>query len=161
GVGNPMTSLAAALARPDADVVVIATPPHTHAPLALQAIAAGKHVVCEKPFTRDKDQALELQRAAERAGVLNFFGAEFRWGTVHPLAARAVAEGVIGTARLAAFIMQLPMLAGPDDEVPGWFSDARQGGGWLGAYAPHVIDQVHVTLGEFDGVSAALPVASE
>jgi len=161
GVANPTTSLADALARPDADVVVIATPPHTHAPLALAAIAAGKHVVCEKPFTCDQDQALELQRAAERAGVVNLFGAEFRWGTAQALAASAVAAGVIGTPRLAAFMLQMPMLAGPDDEVPGWFSDAGQGGGWLGAYGPHVIDQVRVTLGEFEGVSAALPVASE
>ena len=160
GVVNPMTSLAGALALPNADVVVIATPPHTHAPLALEAIAAKKHVVCEKPFTRDKDEALELQRAAERAGVVNMLGTEFRWGTVQALAARAIAEGVIGTARLATFIMQLPMLASLDAEVPDWFSDAGQGGGWLGAYAPHVIDQVRFTLGEFDGVSAALPLAS-
>src|SRR5260370_42321743 len=53
GVVNPMTSLADALALPTADIVVIATPPHTHATLALQAIAAKKDVVCEKPCTRD------------------------------------------------------------------------------------------------------------
>src|SRR5262249_11099096 len=142
GVASPMTSLADALARPDADVVVIATPPHTHAPLALQAIAANKHVVCEKPFTQDMREARELQHAAERAGVLNMLGTEFRWGTVQALAARAITAGAIGTPRLATFIMQLPQLAAPDAEVPDWFSDAGQGGGWLGAYAPHVIDQI-------------------
>jgi predicted dehydrogenase len=160
GVANPMTSLADALARPDADVVVIATPPHTHAPLAHQAIAAGKHVVCEKPFTLNKGEAQQLQQAAESAGVVNILGTEFRWGTVQALAARAITGGVIGTPRLATFIMQLPMLAGPDAQAPDWFSDAGQGGGWLGAYAPHVIDQIRCTLGEFDGVSAALPVVS-
>src|SRR5215469_8689691 len=117
GVANPMTSLADALARPDADVVVIATPPHTHAPLTLQAIAAGKHVVCEKPFTLDKVEAQELQQAAERAGVVNMLGTEFRWGTVQALAARAITEGTIGTPRLATFIMHLPQLAGPDAEA--------------------------------------------
>jgi predicted dehydrogenase len=160
GIANPMTSLADALARPDADVVVIATPPHTHAPLALQAIAAKKHVVCEKPFTLNKGEAQELQAAAERQGVVHMLGTEFRWGTVQALAARAISEGVIGTPRLATFIMQLPMLAGPHAEAPDWFSDASQGGGWLGAYAPHVIDQIRFTLGEFDGLSAALPVVS-
>jgi predicted dehydrogenase len=160
GVAKPMTSLADALALPDADVVVIATPPHTHAPLTLQAIAANKHVVCEKPFTLNLAEAQQLQQAAERAGVLNMLGTEFRWGTVQALAARAITEGAIGTPRLATFIMQLPLLAGPDAEAPDWFSDASQGGGWLGAYAPHVIDQIRVTLGEFDGVSAALPVVS-
>jgi predicted dehydrogenase len=160
GVATPMTSLADALARPDADVVVIATPPPTHAPLALAAIAAKKHVVCEKPFTLDKGEAQELQQAAERAGVVNMLGTEFRWGTEQALAARAIAEGAIGIPRLATFIMQLPMLAGPDAQAPDWFGDAGQGGGWLGAYAPHVIDQIRCTLGEFDGLSAALPVAS-
>jgi predicted dehydrogenase len=160
GIANPMTSLAGALALPDADVVVIATPPNTHAPLVLEAVAAKKHVVCEKPFARDKNEALELQQAAERAGVVNLLHSGFRWGTVQVLAARAIAEGMIGTPRLATFIMHVPVLAGPGVEVVDWFKDAGQGGGWLGGYAPHVIDQIRFTLGEFDGVSAALPIAS-
>lgn len=160
GIARSLTSLADALALPGADVVVIATPPASHAPLALAAVAAGKHVVCEKPFTRNRDEALEVQQAAERAGVVNLLGTEFRWGTAQALAARAIAAGVIGTPRLAAFILQMPVLAGPGARVPGWFSDAAQGGGWLGAYAPHVIDQVRFTLGEFEGVSGALPHAA-
>ena len=111
GVANPMTSLAAALARPDADVVVIATPPHTHAPLAHQAIAASKHVVCEKPFTLDKGEARELQQAAERAGVVNMLDTEFRWGT-----AQALAAGAIGTPRLATFIFPGIELINPDQD---------------------------------------------
>jgi predicted dehydrogenase len=53
--------------------------------------------------------------------------------------------------------MHLPLLGHPGSEVPDWWSDESQGGGWLGAYAPHVVDQIRTTLGEFDGVSAALP----
>jgi predicted dehydrogenase len=45
--------------------------------------------------------------------------------------------------------------------VPGWWSDASQGGGWLGAHASHVVDQIRVTLGEFGGVSASLPMVSD
>ena len=52
--------------------------------------------------------------------------------------------------------MHLPMLADPAGEVPAWWGDAGQGGGWLGAQAAHVIDQVHTTLGEIEGVSASL-----
>jgi predicted dehydrogenase len=74
--------------------------------------------------------------------------------------ARAVHDGVIGTPKLATFMLHIPLLADPNAEVPAWWSDADRGGGWLGAHATHVIDQVRTTLGEFAGVSAALPLIS-
>jgi predicted dehydrogenase len=151
------TTLGEALARPGVDAVAIATPPHTHAPLALEAIAAGKHVVCEKPFTRDADEARALLAAAEHAGVVHFLGTEFRWATGQALMTRVVARGEIGEPRLATFLLHLPLLADPGAEVPDWWADAEQGGGWLGAHASHVIDQILVTLGDIAGVSAALP----
>jgi predicted dehydrogenase len=55
----------------------------------------------------------------------------------------------------------MPLLAAPAAEVPDWWSDAAQGGGWLGAHATHVVDQVLSTLGPFEGVSASLPLVSE
>ena len=138
------------------DAVAIATPPHTHGPLALEAIAAGKHVICEKPFARDTAEARTMLAAAEAAGVVHALAAEFRWATGQELLRRVVRDGAIGEPRLATFILHMPLLAHPGSEVPEWWSDASQGGGWLGAYAPHVVDQIRTTLGEFDGVSAAL-----
>jgi predicted dehydrogenase len=160
GVPNALTSLTDALDRTDVDAVVVATPPHTHAQLVLEAVAAGKHVVCEKPFARDMREALMMQTAAEEAGVVHLVGTEFRWGPGQATAARAVAEGVVGTPRLATFILYGPFLADPAAEVPEWWGAADQGGGWLGAHAPHVVDQVRITLGEFEGVNAALPHVS-
>jgi predicted dehydrogenase len=90
------------------------------------------------------------------AGLVHLVGAEFRWATGQRLAARAIAEGVIGHPRLATFLLHIPLLADPGAEVPSWWSDAAQGGGWLGAHATHLIDQVRTTLGEFDSVSAGL-----
>src|SRR3954449_6941827 len=55
---------------PDVDVVHICTPNHLHVPLALAALAAGKHVVCEKPIAVDAAGAQELADAAERAGLV-------------------------------------------------------------------------------------------
>ncbi|HEY2427530.1 MAG TPA: Gfo/Idh/MocA family oxidoreductase [Acidimicrobiales bacterium] len=157
GIPNALTSLEPALDVPGVVAVTVATPPHTHAPLVLQAVAAGKHVVCEKPFTRDAAEARHLLAAAERAGVVHLVGTEFRWATGQALMARAVATGLIGEPRLATFLLHIPLLADPAAEVPDWWSDGGQGGGWLGAHAAHVIDQVRTTLGEFEGVSAALP----
>lgn len=150
------TSLDEVLAMPAVEAVTIATPPHTHAELALAAIAAGKHVMCEKPFARDEAEARTVHDAAERAGVVHLLGCEFRYASGQALVARLVAEGAIGAPRLATFLLHIPLLAGAGAEVPEWWSQASQGGGWLGAQGSHVIDQVRTTLGEFTGVSASL-----
>jgi len=74
GVPRAFTSLTDALTRTQVDAVVVATPPNTHAELVLEAVAAGKHVVCEKPFARDKNEALAMLAAAEEAGVVHLVG---------------------------------------------------------------------------------------
>lgn len=57
------------LARPDVDLVIVATPPNTHAELCLQAMAAGKHVVCEKPLALGQSETNDLIKAADQAEV--------------------------------------------------------------------------------------------
>ena len=160
-VPQALTSFADALALPGVDAVAIATPPHTHGALALEAIAAGKHVLCEKPFARDTAEATRMLAAAEVAGVVHLLGTEFRWATGQALCTRVVKSGAIGEPRLATFLLHVPLLADPGGQVPEWWSDRSQGGGWLGAYAAHVVDQIRITLGEFEGVSAGLPLVSD
>jgi predicted dehydrogenase len=160
-IPHALTSLAEALALPGVTAVTIATPPHTHGPLTLEALAAGKHVLCEKPLARDATEAATMLAAAEKEGLVHLVGAEFRWATGQRLAARAVADGAIGEPRLATFLLHIPLLAEPGAEVPSWWSDAAQGGGWLGAHATHLIDQVRSTLGEFEAVSAGLVQVSD
>jgi predicted dehydrogenase len=141
--------------------VTVATPPHTHAELVLEAVAAGRHVLCEKPFAKDAAEARRLLQAAEDAGVVHLLGCEFRWAAGQALLSRVVRAGDIGTPRLATLLLHIPLLASPGAEVPDWWSDRAQGGGWLGAHAAHAVDQVRTTLGEFAGVSAALPVPAD
>ena len=161
GIPGAHTDLAEALAQPGVDLVTIATPPHTHCELSLRAIEAGKHVLCEKPFARDAAEGARMLEAAERAGVVHMLGTEFRWSTGQALAARAIKDGAIGEPRMATIIMNVPVLADPSGEVPDWWADAGEGGGWLGAYASHIIDQVRTTLGEFAGVSASVSLVSD
>lgn len=71
GVAFASADVAAILARPDVDLVSIVTPPSTHAELALAALAAGKHVVCEKPTARDAGEAA-LGRRLIRRKVVDF-----------------------------------------------------------------------------------------
>ncbi|HEX4489895.1 MAG TPA: Gfo/Idh/MocA family oxidoreductase [Acidimicrobiia bacterium] len=155
-IPNACTALADALALPGVDAVTIATPPYTHAPIAHEAIAAGRHVLCEKPFTRDAPEARGLLAAAEVAGVVHLLGAEMRFTPGQALLARTVTDGVIGAPRIATFLMHIPLLADASSAVPAWWSDADAGGGWLGAHAPHVVDQIATTVGRITGVSATL-----
>jgi predicted dehydrogenase len=160
-IPNPCTTLDEALALPGVDAVSVATPPFTHAPIVVAALAAKKHVLCEKPFARSAGEAREMLAAAERAGVVHLLGTEFRFATAQALAARAIAEGAIGTPRLVTILLHIPLLADRGAEVPDWWSDRGQGGGWLGAHGSHLVDQIRHTLGEFAGVSASLQHISE
>lgn len=156
-----LTSLEEAMALPGVDIVSIATPPHTHCEIALQAIAAGKHVMCEKPFARNLEEAKRMHEAAQAAGVLNLVGMEFRFATGQALASRSIREGIIGQPKLATFMMHVPVLADPEGEVPAWWSSSEEGGGWLGAYCSHLIDQIRSTLGEITGLSASLALVAD
>lgn len=149
-------SLGQALELADVIAVTIATPPLTHAGLTLEAIAAGKHVLCEKPFAADAAEARQVLAAAERAGVVHVMGTEFRYDAGQALLARAVADGVVGEPRLATWLMHVPVLAGDGDVVPQWWAEAATSGGWLAAHGSQLIDQIRATLGEFSGVSASL-----
>ena len=152
-----LTSVDEALGLDHVAAVTIATPPHTHAPIALAAIAAGKHVLCEKPFARDADEGRVVLAAAESAGIVHLLGCEFRWDAGQATLARAVAGGEIGQPRMATVMLHVPLLAAASAEVPEWWADPEQGGGWTGAHGSQIIDQVRVTLGEFESVSASLP----
>ena len=73
------TTPEALFARPDIDLVVIPTPNTTHFPLASAALAAGKHVVVDKPFTVTTDEARRLQAQAEAAGRVLSMLSRVRW----------------------------------------------------------------------------------
>ena len=155
-VRHGLTSLQDAFAVEGAEVIAVVTPPHTHAGIALAAVAAGKHVLCEKPFALDLSEARALLDEAERAGVVHLMGLEHRFGTTQESLRRVVASGAIGQPQKALIIRHRPSLIDPAVELPEWWESSREGGGWLGALGSHVVDQVRTTLGEFEAVSASL-----
>ncbi len=136
-------------------LVTIATPPHAHFTPVMQAIAAGRHVVCEKPFAKDLAQARDMLAAAEKAGIIHALGAEFRFDSGQALLRRVVHAGMIGAPLMFHRIYQQP---GGDPAAPlaDWWTDAAQGGGFLGAFGTHMIDQARSTVGEIRRVSAVL-----
>ncbi|MFA5883360.1 MAG: Gfo/Idh/MocA family oxidoreductase [Acidimicrobiia bacterium] len=160
GVPNACTDLDTALALDGVVAVTVATPPHTHAAVAIAAANAGKHVICEKPFALDAVEARAMLAAAEAAGITHLVGHEFRWAPERSVAARALAAGAIGEPRFASFVSYVPLVADPEAKVPRWWFDEESGGGWLGASGSHVVDQIRTWLGEFASVSATLSVVS-
>jgi len=149
-------SLAEALQDPKIELVTVATPPHAHYDAVIEAAKAKRHIVCEKPFARDLAQAREMLAAAEAAGIVHMLGAEFRFDTAQALLRRVVQDGAIGTPLQFLRIYHQPGLQDPNETLSDWWEDADQGGGFLGAFGSHMIDQVRSTLGEVRTVSALL-----
>jgi predicted dehydrogenase len=159
GVEQVCTDLAEALALPGVDAVAIASPPATHAELTLAALDSGRHVLCEKPFTRDATEAVAVLEAAERAGVTHALGHEFRWEAPRRAVAQAIADGAIGEPKLVSSVDFVQLLTNPAFRMPDWYFDADAAGGWLGASGSHMVDALRVWLGELAHVSAETSVA--
>jgi len=82
--------------RDDVHAVIIATPNFTHAPIALAAIAAGKHVLCEKPIAMNYGDACEMAAAAERAGVRHMTAFTYRFVPAMRYLGHLIARGDLG-----------------------------------------------------------------
>src|SRR4051812_27438559 len=85
---------------PDVDVVHICTPNHLHQPLAEAALAAGKHVICEKPLAIDDHGAAEIADAAASAGLVNAVPFVYRYYPTVREARERIRAGVTGPIRL-------------------------------------------------------------
>lgn len=117
---------------PDIDAVSIATPPACHAAMALEAVANGKAVLCEKPLALTSADAGRMLEAAQRAGVVHMVDFEFRDYPAWRLAKRLIENGVLGSIRHGhvTWIMQ----SWADPARPwSWRWDRAQGGGALAA----------------------------
>lgn len=84
----------------DIDAVVIATPDHWHAPIAIAAAKAGKHVFLEKPMTHSIEEAIELRNTIKSTGVVFQLGHENRQQMSFKIAKELIGKGVLGTVSM-------------------------------------------------------------
>ncbi len=161
GVARAFTDLDTAIVETGAKAVAIATPPHTHAALVHTALARGCHVLCEKPFARDTDEAAGMLAVAERAGVVHLIGNQFRMMPERIVMARAIADGLIGEPRLVTITQYSGIVANPETKMTPWWFDEQAGGGWLGASGSHMVDMIRTWLGEFESLSASLAIVAD
>lgn len=160
GIALAGTDLREMLRASGASAVAVATTPPTHAPLVQVALEHGCHVLCEKPFAMNAAEARSMLEAAERAQVTHLVGNQFRLMPERVVMGEAIRRGRIGTPRLLTIIQYHDLLADPGTKRPAWWFDRALGGGWLGASGSHMIDMIRTWLGEFESLSAMLPVVA-
>jgi predicted dehydrogenase len=144
------------VADPDVDIVDICSPNYLHREMALAAIAAGKHVWCEKPLALDTAEAQEVADAASRAGVVHLVGFNYSVNPLIRLAQSMVASGDIGA--VVGFSGRYFEDYMADPAVPhSWRCERRlAGAGALADLGSHLIDMAEVLLGPIESVIARL-----
>jgi predicted dehydrogenase len=144
-------------ARPD--IVAIATPPHLHHAIALQALAEGAHVLCEKPLAMNAIEARAMVDAARRAGRVAMTAFNWRMpAALDELQARLRA-GELGRV-LAVTARWVTGRWAEESVAATWRMDRAQAGhGSMGDQGVHVIDIVRALFGEFARVVADAGVA--
>jgi predicted dehydrogenase len=143
-------TLEEALAATAPDAALVCTPPNTHEALAVACLAAGAHVLCEKPFAPDRPAAERMVAAAARAGKLLTMASKFRYVPDLVRAKAALAGGVIGepVAAFNSFTARVDM-------TRRWNADpAVAGGGVVMDNGTHSADIVRYLLGPVSAVRA-------
>jgi len=142
----------AIVADPGIDLVVVASPNDTHAPLACAALEAGKHVVVDKPLARDAAEGRALADLAREQGrTLSVFHNR-RWDGDFLTVRKLVEADALGDLRLVELRWDRFRL----EQRAGWKDAAERGGGILADLGPHLIDQALLLFGMPDSVSADL-----
>jgi predicted dehydrogenase len=151
GIGKFTTNYHEVLQDPVIDAVVIATPNDLHKPISLEALAEGKHVLCEKPLGLNLTDCEEMVEVAQKAGKVNLVSFVYRFVPAMRYMKYLVDSGALGEIRhFRAFYLQ---------RVPevwlGWRSrQCQSGSGTLGDIGTHLIDFAHYLLGDIKSVSS-------
>ena len=145
--GAPIVSDLDSLLAHGADAVVVATSTASHSEVALDVLAAGRHLYLEKPLATCIEDGLRVVRAAGAARVVAAMGLNRRRHPVFATTARTLDSGALG-----AVISVETTYDEPQDpaSVPAWKNDRTRGGGALLDLATHHVDLVRHLLGELE-----------
>jgi 1,5-anhydro-D-fructose reductase (1,5-anhydro-D-mannitol-forming) len=145
GIPNAFTSVADLLAEPTIDAIYISTTNEWHEPQALAAVAAGKHVLCEKPLALSLDSARRMVAAAASAGVALGTNHHLRNAATHRKMRELIQTGAIGRP-LAARVFHAVYLP---PHLQSWRVDRPEaGGGVILDITVHDADTLRFALGD-------------
>ena len=150
------------------DAVTIVTPDHLHAPLSLLALAAGRHVLCEKPLATNHADARRMVAAAKKAGVINMVNFSYRNAPALQKAATLVQSGRLGEiVHVEASYLQSWLSSkvwGDWKTNPAWLwrlSSKHGSRGVLGDIGVHILDFASFPVGPIRSVQARLKTFKE
>lgn len=154
------TDWRALIEREDVGLVDICTPGDTHAEIAVAALQAGKHVLCEKPLANTVAEAEAMAAAAETAqarGVRSMVGFTYRRVPAIALARQLVAQGRVGEIRHVRAQYLQDWITDPEAPLTWRMQKERAGSGALGDIGAHIVDLTQFITGQaLTGVSAML-----
>jgi predicted dehydrogenase len=141
------------VARDDIDLVDISTPGDTHAPIAIAAAEAGKHILCEKPLANTLAEARQMAEAAARAGVVNMVMFNYRRVPAVQLARRLVESGRLGTIYHWRAVYLQDWIMDPNFPLVWRLQKDVAGSGALGDLGAHIVDLARFLVGEIAEVT--------
>lgn len=125
------------MADPELDLIVITTPNQFHADYAVEAMKAGKNVICEKPVSMNVAELDRMIEASERTGMLFTVHQNRRWDVDFLSVKQVLESGAIGKP-----VTIESRVHGERGVVFGWRADPAYGGGMLLDWGVHLIDQI-------------------
>lgn len=155
-IPHALTDPAALLALPGLEAVTVATTPERHLALTRDALAAGKHVLCEKPLAPTLDEARAMAALAEAAaarGLVAMVDFELRWQPERRRVKELLDEGFVGTPYSVTAVGHMGLFADPERPAWSWWQQRSRGGGWLLNSGTHLIDTLRWWLGEVEAVA--------
>ncbi len=127
--------------RDDIDLISIVTPPYLHAEIAIAALAAGKHVLCEKPTAMNSDEALAMLGKAREAKLMALIDHELRFLGGRRKAFEMIRQGELGQINHMKVWFRNAS-RGHEGVKWNWWADIEKGGGALGAIGSHAVDSL-------------------
>ncbi|WP_232527941.1 Gfo/Idh/MocA family protein [Microbacterium suaedae] len=157
------------VARDDIDVVDIVTPGHSHDEIAIAALEAGKHVLCEKPLANTVEDADRMAAAARGSGAIAMLGFTYRRVPALTRARDLIAQGRIGAVQQVRAAYRQDWLVDPEAPLSWRLQKDQAGAGALGDIGGHAVDlvqfltdqQVTTVSGVVDTIVKRRPVETE
>jgi len=143
--------------RSDIDIVDICTPNNTHAQIAIEALRAGKHVICEKPLASTLEESVAMAEAAEASGTTTMVAFNYRRTPAVALAKKFIEEGKIGDVINFRGTYLQDWSADPNGPLSWRFQKSIAGSGAVGDIGTHVVDMAHYLVGPIETVQAITP----